>query len=366
MAMPTPARVATCACVLGVFLHAVSLDAGAQTNAVALDVVAAVDGVAHSTPPRSVAVWFDIFSAVRIVEGLEVLARPVVSRRTFDGDWQEQLYQLGLRYERRGATAGALGVRIDVGQMPSPIGIAMLENRPDLNPVVSQHSAYYVSLPRVDPDIPRTFLIAGTYPLGTQVTVSTGRWDARVAAIDTSPVRGRSMLGSNKPPRLFNGVAGAGFTPRVGLRFGTGVAYGPYVSVDEVRDKSKGDREATMIQFEGEWSFGHTRIVGEWVRSVLETSREDARAQGGWVEATQTMSPRVFLAGRFDYQRFDYQRPVVGDMQYQRYTRVEGILGIRLTPDLTLRAGYLAREGYVVSHWDDQFIGSVVWQRKVW
>ena len=359
-------RPAVWLCLCGV-LTALPLAAQAQTaNAVALDVVAAVDGVAHSTPPRSVAVWFDVFSAVRIVEGLEVLARPVFSRRTFDGDWQEQLYQLGVRYERRGANAKDVGLRFEVGQMPSPIGIAMLENRADLNPVVSQHSAYYVSLPRVDPEIPRTFLIAGTYPFGAQVTMSGARWDARVAAIDSSPVRGRGMLGNNKPPRLLNGVAGVGFTPRVGLRVGTGVAYGPYASVAEVRDKSKGDREALMVQFEGEWSFGYTRIVGEWVRSVFETSREDARAVGGWIEATQTLSPRVFVAGRFDSQRYDYQRPVIQDFQYQRYTRVEAILGIRLTPDLTLRGGYLARDGYVVSHWDDQVIGSVVWQRKIW
>jgi hypothetical protein len=351
---------------LSLMLAALPLTSRAQpANAVALDVVASVDAVAHSTPPRSVAVWFDIFSAVRVADGLELLARPVFSRRTFDGDWQEQLYQLGVRYERRGANARNVGLRLDVGQMPSPIGIAMLENRADLNPVVSQHSAYYVALPRVDPEIPRTFLIAGTYPFGAQFTISGARWDARVAAIDSSPVRGRTMLGANKPPRLLNGVAGAGFTPRVGLRFGTGVAYGPYVSVDEVRDKSKGDRDALMIQFEGEWSFGYTRIVGEWVRSVFETSRADARAMGGWIEATQTLSPRVFVAGRFDSQHFDYQRPVIQDFQSQRYTRVEAILGVRLTPDLTLRGGYLARDGYVVSHWDDQLIGSVVWQRKV-
>jgi hypothetical protein len=341
-------------------------DAGAQSPAVALDVVGSADGVAHSTPARPSGVWLDVFGAVRLAPGLEVVARPVISRRTFDGAWQKQMYQLGVRYEFRGDNEGDLGFRLEVGQMPSPIGIGMLENRADLNPVISQHSAYYLPLPRVDPEIPRTFLIAGAYPLGAQVTVSAGRWDARFAALDSSPVRGRPFFGTNKPPRLLNGVAGIGFTPRVGLRVGAGVAHGAYASVDEVANRTRGDREATMIQFEGEWSFAYTRIVGEWVHSVLETARADATATGGWLEVTQTLSPRLFVAGRVDAQHFDYQRPVYGDMLRQRYDRVEAVLGIRVTPDVTLRSGYLGRKGYVVSHWDDQLIASVVWQHKVW
>jgi hypothetical protein len=331
---------------------------------VALDVAAAVDGVAHSTPARAVGVWFDVFGAVRIGEGLDIIARPVVLRRTFDGEWRGQLYQLGLRWERRRSNPDDVGVRVELGQMPSPIGIGMLENRADLNPVVSQHSAYYLPLPRVDPEIPRTFLIAGSYPLGAQLTVAARWWDARVAAIDTSPVRGRSLIGE-QPPRLLNGVAGFGITPRVGLRLGVGVAHGPYVASHELPDPSQGARTATMIQFEGEWSFRYTRIVGEWVRNVLETSHADATNAGGWIEVTQTLSPRVFVAARLDGQYLDYARPMWMDVRRVRYDRVESVLGFRLTPDWTLRGGYLGRKGYVVSHWDDQLIGSIVWQRKI-
>src|SRR4029079_11185199 len=99
---------------------------------------------------------------------------------------------------------------------PSPIGFAMLENRQDLNPLISQHSACYLPLPRnMDPEIPRTFLIAGTYPLGAQLTVAAHAWDARVALIDSSPVRGRGLLGSGQPPRMATWVGGLGVTPRV-------------------------------------------------------------------------------------------------------------------------------------------------------
>jgi hypothetical protein len=36
-----------------------------------------------------------------------------------------------------------------------------------------------------------------------------------------------------------------------------------------------------------------------------------------------------------------------------------------VTPDITLRGGYMVRNGYVVSHWDDHLMLSIVWQRRI-
>jgi hypothetical protein len=130
-----------------------------------------------------------------------------------------------------------------------------------------------------------------------------------------------------------------------------------------------------MVQVEGEWSFGYTKIVGEWIHSVMETARADAHVTGFWVESTQTLSPRFFVAGRADVQHFDYQRPPSPNapasssalgFERQRYDRYESVVGFRLTRDLTFRGGYMVRKGYVVFHWDDQVIGSIVWQHKTW
>jgi hypothetical protein len=340
--------------------------AAGQTSRFTLDAVVAADGVKGSTPRREVGTWIDIFGAVRITDGLDVVARPIVSRRPFDGAWQRQIYHLGARYERRPSRDSGMGFRVEAGQLPSPIGLALLENRPDLNPVISQHSAYYVALPRVDPEIPRTFLIAAAYPLGSQLTVATRGWDARVALTDSSPVRGRPFFGANKPPRLANIVAGFGVTPRVGLRLGVAAAHGPYVASRELRDPSRGDRHATMWQVEGDWAFGYTRIAGEFVHSSLETARANAVASGGWIEIMQTVRPRLFVAGRADSQHFDYQRPSANSLERQHYERFEAIAGFRITPDVTLRGGYMVRSGYVVFHWDDQVLASVVWQKKIW
>lgn len=368
---PQPGVLSAHAAVLVSACLACAMPASAQTGRVALDAVVAVDGDVGSSVRREPGVWFDVFGAFRVADGLDLVARPVFSRRTFDGIWQKQMYQLGVRYElpldvSRGRR---IGFRIEGGQMPSPIGIGMLENRADLNPVISQHSAYYLPLPRVDPEIPRSFFIAAAYPLGAQMTIAAQKWDVRWALIDSSPVRGRPFfgpIGPNKPPRLANWVAGFGVTPRVGLRLGAAYAYGPYASANEsfIRDRSKGNRIATMLQFEGEWSFGYTRLAGEVLRTTLETARDDAHVEGGWIEITQTLHPRVFIAARADGQTVDYQTPAgaPGSQNYQRY---EAIGGFRITPDLTVRAGYMVRKGYVVFHWDDQFLVSVVWQKKI-
>jgi hypothetical protein len=119
-----------------------------------------------------------------------------------------------------------------------------------------------------------------------------------------------------------------------------------------------------LVQVVGEGAFGYTKCAGESVRSAMATARADAVASGGWLEVTQILTPRVFVAGRADSQRFSWDR-VNGSRATERYTRFETIAGLRLTPDLTLRAGYMVRKGYVVFHWDDQLLVSLVWHRKV-
>jgi hypothetical protein len=39
--------------------------------------------------------------------------------------------------------------------------------------------------------------------------------------------------------------------------------------------------------------------------------------------------------------------------------------GIRLTRDVTARASYMTRKGYVVGFWDDQFLASIVYAKKL-
>ena len=335
--------------------------ATAQTSRFALDVVAAADGDAGSEVTRKPTVWLDLFGAVRLAEGLDVRARPVVLRRAFDGSWQTHIYELALRYER----PGTIGWRVEVGQFNSPVGLSILENRPDRNPVVSPHSTLYLPIPRYESGTPTTFLLAASYPLGARISVSGSKWDARAAVTDSSPIRGRAFFGDDQRPRMANFMIGAGFTPHIGLRFGGAVAYGPYAAESEVRNRSRGDRTASLIQLEGEWSFRYTRLAGEWLWTTRQLAHMDARVDGGWIEATQTVGARVFAAVRFDEQWTRWTAPLDQRERDEPYYRVESTLGFRVTPEITLRGSYMTRKGYVVRFWDDQFLASIVFAKKI-
>ena len=332
-----------------------------RTARLALDTVVAVDGDAGSQVTRKSTAWLDLFAAVQLADGWSLRARPVVLRRSFDGAWQTQMYELAVRYER----PGAVGVRVDVGQFVSPIGLAILENRPNRNPVVSQHSTLYLPVARFETGTPTTFLIAASYPFGTQVTASAQKWDARAAVTDSSPIRGRPFFGDNKPPRMVNLIAGGGITPTIGLRLGASVATGSFAAAREVRDPSAGDRRASIVQVESDWSFGHTRIAGEYLWTWREMASDTARADGGWIEATQTLGPRWFTAARYDDQHTMWtSQPGLAERD-ETYRRLETTVGFRVTPAVTLRGSYMTRKGYVVSFWDDQVLGSIVFATKV-
>lgn len=354
-----PSRAVRIVLAVGLVMAA-SAAATAQTSRIALDAVAAVDGDAGSQVTRKPTGWFDLFGAVRIAEGLDFRARPVVFRRSFDGSWQKQMYELSMRYER----PGRVGFRFDGGQFTSPIGLAVLENRPNMNPVISQHSTLYLPIPRYESGTPTTFLMAASYPVGAKVTFSGAHWDARAAVIDSSPVHGRPLFGDNLPPRMANYVVGGGITPYIGLRFGAAYAHGPYATADEVRDQTRGDRMASVAQVEGEWSFRYTRIAGEFLWTKRELATADATVDGGWIEVTQTLSPRIFVASRYDHQFTEWLRTADLLRQHEPYQRVETAVGFRLTRTLTARASYLTRKGYVVGFWDDQFLASIVYAQK--
>jgi hypothetical protein len=337
--------------------------ARAQTGRIALDAVASADADAGSTVRREPGVWFDVFGAFRIRDGLDLVARPVLLRRTFDGRWQKQMYQLGVRYERPiDSTAGSRAIgphrrRADdvadrAWDARKPAGsqscrLATLRVLPaaasgrsgDTTDDVSDRR--HVSVRRTghagDPTMGRT--------RGTHRRLARSwpefLWLQQAAADGELGRRSRHHAAHRSPP----GHSLRLRTVREGIRVGQ---HTPRRS----HSRDGADR-------------GHTRIAGEVVASTLETARAtDATARGGWIEATQTLHPRVFLAGRGDVQRFAYSL-ANGQPASQTYQRHEAIVGFRVTPDLTLRAGYMTRKGYVVFHWDDQFLASVTWQRKI-
>jgi len=164
---------------------------------------------------------------------------------------------------------------------------------------------------------------------------------------------------------MANVVAGVGFTPYIGLRLGVAAATGDYADETEVRDKSKGDRHAKLVQAEVEWAFRYTRIAGEFLWTRRELANGDSRVDGGWIEITQTLHPRVFVATRYDDQWTEWTSVADNRARHEPYRRLESTAGFRLTPEMTFRVSYMTRKGYVVGFWDDQFLASIVFAKRI-
>src|SRR5262245_54564478 len=113
----------------------------AQTAKVGADTVISADGL-FQHGDASGGLTIDMLGGWRVAPGLEVLARPVVTKRS-DDTWDGSLYQLALRYTR----PGAVRLRVEGGFLPSPIGILPLEARADQNPVIIPATSYDAALP---------------------------------------------------------------------------------------------------------------------------------------------------------------------------------------------------------------------------
>ena len=73
----------------------------------------------------------------------------------------------------------------------------------------------------------------------------------------------------------------------------------------------------------------------------------------------------MFLAARFDDQWTEWVSVPDNAPRHEPYHRAETTAGFRVTPEITLRASYMTRKGYVVGFWDDQFLASIVYAKKI-
>jgi hypothetical protein len=328
----------------------------ARPSALAIDTSAAVDESVDANGHFSTGVILDAVVSADVGRGFQAIVRPFAQRLS-SGEWNRQIWIATLRYER----SGPVGVRVDAGLIPSPIGLANLTLRPHLNPTISQPASLFTRLPPLEFRGPRTTLLGAVYPFGGQITVSGLRWDARAAAIDTSPLRTRRVFAHANPPRFANVVVGGGVTPIVGLRVGTSVTRGGWQRAGETPLITE-DRDATIVTVESEFSFRYTKLTGEWVRDALETSSGDRIASGWFLQGQQTLAPRWFVAGRAE--RMSAPAVLATGVQQQRFYGVEETLGYRLTPDITVRASHRARRGFGRASYDHIAAVSVVWWRR--
>lgn len=329
----------------------------ARPSPIAIDTVVSVDESADANGHAATGAFLDAVVSVELGHGFEAVTWAIAQRIASNDEWMGDLWIATLRYER----AGRIGLRIDGGLIPAPIGLANLTvRRPHLNPTIAQPAALFTPLPVLEPRGPRANLLGAVYPMGGQLSVSGARWDARAGVIDTSPLRRRRILASVNPPRFGNVFVGGGLTPAVGLRFGASYAHGGWARAGEGAAITE-DRDATVLTIETEFSFAFTKIAAEFVRDSIETSSGTHIARGWFVQGQQVLAPRWFVAGRFEHMASPIVLPVLAE---QRLTSTEEVVGFRITPELTVRGGHRARRTFGRPGFDHQVEASLVWWKR--
>ncbi len=120
---------------------------------------------------------------------------------------------------------------------------------------------------------------------------------------------------------------------------------------------------ATVMTVEGEYALGYTRIAGEWIRDTFETAYEPAIARGFSLEAVRTLTPRWFAAARAN--RASSPVFVSPELSVRRAaTSGELTLGYRVSPEVTLRAGYQVSRWYGAPRQTRALALSAVWAQR--
>jgi hypothetical protein len=345
-------------------LLALSAPAAAQPlSRASIDSVAMVDLFAGDgttgRPDSSV----DISSVVRLGAGWHVHVRPWFFRSSTMDSWNKEIYQAAVRYERHGPVA----VRVEGGYIASPIGLGMLDMRADINPTIQSHLSYFVPLLPFDRGAPSIRPIAASYPLGALTTLSTRWWDARAAIVNSAPSRRYALNARSGNPRatpVF--IAGGGITPRAGLRIGASMASGQYATAGEVGDAIGGSRDLLMWTAEGEYAIGYTKLAAEVTRERF--SRADGRSHAAtwFVQATHTLSPRWFVAGRHEAIHAPAPYFAPAGTPGPSFRTSEATAGYRLTRELILRTSLTGTRGYTASSTDLRVGAQLVWSRRWW
>jgi hypothetical protein len=356
-------RTAICAAAGGtLLLLATAAHAQPRPGQLTLEAIAAT--TVSSSTPRDPFVSLDFATTVRIGAGFDAVVRPY-ARRMPGGDWDAMLYQLQVRYQ----SATRVPVRVDAGVITSPLGLATLELRPDVNPTVGYPSYYFVPLPAFDAGRDRVQLMSGGYPLGAIVSVSGEHWDARAGVTDSTPARSRKVFAGG-PDAMRQLVAGGGLTPRTGLRVGAAFARGGYRRTNRLANgigsagtaPAHHDERATVLNLEAEYAFGYTKFSGEWVRDRFDTSTGPAVAAGYYVQAVHSLSPRVFTSGRV----LRVSSPVQAGSSREQRTMgtAELTAAYRLTPEWTMKAGYQGTRRFGSDAWAHAAVASLVWSQR--
>src|SRR5215471_13190514 len=336
-----------------------------------LNTTAAIDVFAGDRVSSQPQIVIDIVGTARLGNGWQAFVRPWFRqpRPSAPGldapPWDAQIYQASVRYER----TGPISTRVDLGYMPSPVGLALFDVNPKQNPVIAGHSSYFAPMLPFDTGSARVPVISSTYPLAAVVTAATPRWDARVAMTNSSPVRLfiPGVITNPQATPVFE--AGAGVTPIIGLRLGASFAHGTYLTASEFAPTlPQIDRNMTLAGFEGEYAFRYTKVTAEVVHDTFATLAAGTVGATTWfVQGIQTLTPRLYVAGRHEGTTAPVVATGINFAAEPTMLANELTTGFRVNREILIKASYYTRRPYGrVGDWDHQGAVQLVWDRRWW
>jgi hypothetical protein len=243
-------------------------------------------------------------------------------------DFEHSVEELVASYQ----PASYLG--IEGGRMVLPIGGFARRRFPNSNPVIGTPDTYPTQ-----------------YPWGVQLFGVAGQFDYRVALVNLPAVNERYLP---EPGKYLRPAAALGLRIGPELRLGVSGTHGPYlgstVDADMPTNSRRSDFTETILAAEARFSRGHLETWSElmWSSYQVPTLADDVTGLGWYLETRVTLTPRLFVAGRFERNRYAFIAPInqaswIGSDK----TVLDGELGLgfRLSRD------GLAKISYRRDHW---------------
>ena len=183
------------------------------------------------------------------------------------------------------------------------------------------------------------------YPLGVMASGERGKFDYRAAAVSLPPTH-RDYVPD--PDHALRPVLSLGVTPIQGFRIGVTATDGPYLNNELTSSQldGKGWRSyrqriaAADLQF----GVGHFDLRSEVVATEYEVPRSGRiNGQAAYVEASQTLTPRVFVAARAEFNHYPFIRAISDTDWISRRTDFKAVElggGFRFGANTTLKASY--------------------------
>ena len=268
-----------------------------------------------------------LWSAFQVSQKLQIYA---MGEFEFDNsssksETESELEQFALRYSSNTNPF----YYVEVGKLLAPAGAASRHNLSTLNWLIGQPNAYDVS-----------------YPWGIRLAGSRGRFDYRLALLD-SPVIAAAYLPD--PSAAYRPALGLGLTLFTGLRFGASYTRGPYLNRQLGAYLPPGDGwrdfDQRILGFDVQFSRGYLELNGELIFSEYDVPFHSKKTDGTayYLEMKYTWTPRFYGAVRLEKNK----NPIISHLtglswltQDVDVNDVEISFGYRFSPDTQIKLAY--------------------------